>query len=515
MTATFLQNRVEKKRRRPVLKVLLPILWLAMIFLTCIGSAHSAFSNRSPHHIIISNPDDLNYLVRIGADIDCVSGHMVSAYLSPFERDLLQSMLFQVTAVPDIEKTAHRLYHGKRTKADGSALYYPTYNELTTMLVDLAEAYPALCRVSSIGQSVQGRALWAVTISDNPELREAEPAVTLVSTLHGNEPVGTVLSVEFIKYLLDNYNTDQRVKSLVDNHDIRIVPLANPDGYEVDDGDRYNAWGIDLNRNFPDPSEQSDESYDSIQGRAPETRALMDWIMDRPAAVSINLHTGFLVVNYPLDYTLVPSPDELLFQYMSLVYASNNPDMEGSPYENGIVRGSEWYIIAGGLQDWAYLGPGELHVTVELSTVKYPAPSELETLWNNNRDALLAYMETTDTGIGGTVLDADTGEPITAWIRITGNNHYVFTDHQTGYYMRVLVPGTYSITAGADGYLPKTVENVSVTKEAVSACDFLIERGINPTNEEPIVSNWPKQEEVTEITDGTSGGGGCFIGVSL
>ncbi|MFA6008364.1 MAG: M14 family zinc carboxypeptidase [Desulfobacteraceae bacterium] len=513
MTATFPQNRAEKKRCRSVLKILLPILWFTVVFLACIDSAHANFSNRSPYHIIISSPDDLNYLVHMGADIDRVSGHMVYAYLSPFERDLLQSMLFPITSVPDLEKTAHLLYHGKRIKADEPALYYPTYDQLTTMLADFALSYPVLCHVSSIGQSVQGRDLWAVTISDNAEDREAEPVVSLVSTLHGNEPVGTVLLVELIRYLLENYNTDPRIQSLVDNHDIRIVPLANPDGYEA--GSRYNASGLDLNRNFPDPSEQSDDRFDSDEGRAPETLALMAWIMDRPAAVSANFHTGSQLVNYPLDYTLTPSPDDALFQHMSLAYASNNPTIPGSSYESGIVRGAVWYIITGGLQDWAYLGSSELHVTVELSTIKYPDPSELNTHWDNNRESLLAYLETSDTGIGGKILDADTGEPLTAWIRITGNSHYVFTDPQTGYYMRVLLPGNYSVTAGADGYLPKTVEDVSATGDSVSACDFLLDRGNDPTNVAPIVSNWPKRNDMTGIADETSNGGGCFIGVSL
>lgn len=497
----------------PVFRIVLSSLCFVFVFISGLSAAQANFSNRSPYEIIISGPDDLNYLVHMGTDIDRVSGHIVSAYLSPFERDLLQSMLFEVTSVPDLEKTAHLLFHGKRIKADESALYYPTYDQLTTLLAHLAEAYPTLCHVSSIGHSVQGRDLWAVTISDNAEGREAETVVSLASTLHGNEPVGTVLLVELIRYLLENYNTDTRIHSLVNNHAIRIVPLANPDGYET--GNRYNASGLDLNRNFPDPSEQSDDRFDSAEGRAPETLALMAWIMDRPAAVSANFHTGSQLVNYPLDYTLTLSPDDALFQHMSLAYASNNPTLPGSSYEYGIVRGSVWYIITGGLQDWSYLGPGELHVTVELSTVKYPAPSELETLWNNNRDALLAYMETADTGIGGTALDAETGEPIRGWIRITGNGHYVYTDSQTGYYMRVLLPGNYTITAGSEGYLPKTVEDVSVTGDSVSACDFLLDRGNDPTSVESIVSNWPEQDDITEIADETSSGGGCFIGVSL
>ena len=243
----------------------------------------------------------------------------------------------------------------------------------------------------------------------------------------------------------------------------------------------------------------------------------MDWILERPAAVSLNLHTGFVVVNYPLDYTEDPSPDDALFQQLALAYASNSPDMAASPYPGGTVRGALWYIISGGLQDWAYLAAGELHVTVELSTEKYPPPADLADLWNSNREPLLAWLETADTGISGRVLDSDTGLPVEAWVRIEGNSHLVFTDAMTGHYLRVLLPGDYTLTAGAPGYLSRTWENVPVTDGSVSVRDVLLEKGDDPVYADAVVSNWPvreNQDEEADPPDG-SGGGGCFIGASF
>ena len=498
----------------PTFKIFGIVLCLSFLVVLSANPAQARFSDREPHDILLFQPADLKVLVALGMDIDGVSGNRVRAYLSPEERQLLESLRYDVRLLPDRERAAHHLYHGKKSKA-AKGLSYPAYGDLCTTLDTLAQAYPEICRVSEAGFSVEGRALKTVTISDHPDQREAEPALTLVSTLHGNEPVGTVLLLELIRYLVERYDTDSRVKALVDNHEIRLLPLANPDGYE--EGDRYNAQGLDLNRNFPDPSASSQDVFDSRVGRAPETLAIMDWILERPAAVSLNLHTGFVVVNYPLDYTEDQSPDDALFQHLALAYAASSPDMTLSSYPDGIVRGSLWYIISGGLQDWAYLAAGELHVTVELSSERYPPPSDLTALWNNNRESLLAYLETADTGIGGRVLDSDTGLPVEAWVRIGGNSHLVFTDAMTGHYLRVLFPGDYTLTVGAPGYLSRTWENVPVTDGSVSVRDVLLEKGDDPVYADAVVSNWPvreNQDEEADPPDG-SGGGGCFIGVSF
>lgn len=497
-----------------VLKILGLTVFLSVLAL-CFPAdpAQCHFSNREPHDIFLAHPSQLNVLVNLGMDIDNVSGNRVSAYLSAEERQLLVSMRYHVRLLPDRERAAHGLYHGRKTKA-AETLSYPSFQDFSAMLDHLARTYPEICRVSDAGFSGEGRALKTVTLSDHPAQREAEPVVTLVSTLHGNEPVGTVLLLELIRYLVERYDTDSRVKALVDNHEIRLLPLANPDGYEA--GDRYNAKGLDLNRNFPDPSESSDDVFDSRAGRAPETLAIMDWILERPAAVSLNLHTGFVVVNYPLDHTEDPSPDDALFQHLALAYAASNPDMAASPYPGGIIRGALWYIITGGLQDWAYLAAGELHVTVELSSEKYPPPTELDDLWNSNRESLLAWLETADTGIGGRVLDSDTGLPVEAWVRIGGNSHLVFTDAITGHYLRVLLPGDHTLSVGAPGYVSQTFENVPVADGSVSVRDVLLEKGDDPVYGDAVVSNWPVRanQDDGEMTTGGSGGG-CFIGAAF
>lgn len=48
--------------------------------------------------------------------------------------------------------------------------------------------------------------------------------------MHGDEVTGYVLMLHLIDYLLQNYNTNNRIHKIVDSLEIHINPLANPDG---------------------------------------------------------------------------------------------------------------------------------------------------------------------------------------------------------------------------------------------------------------------------------------------
>src|SRR5690606_17944379 len=111
-------------------------------------------------------------------------------------------------------------------------------------------AYPEITRLYSLGTSVEGRELWALLITDNPDVEEDEPEFKYVSTMHGDEPVGTELLLYFIDWLLRDYGRDPRITALVDETAVWIVPCMNPDGLER--RRRYNAQGFDLNRAFPE-----------------------------------------------------------------------------------------------------------------------------------------------------------------------------------------------------------------------------------------------------------------------
>lgn len=342
---------------------------------------------------------------------------------------------------------------------------WPTYAEIGPLLLSYEATYPGLCRRYDLGLSHEGRHLWAMKISDNVDVEEDEPEFKYISTMHGNEIVGVKMCLNLIDTLLTGYGTDPQVTNLVDEVEIWIVPLMNPDGYDRSPRTRTNAQGIDLNRSFPDPYTSPNNTP---AGRATETQVIMNWSFAHSFTLSANFHGGALVVNYPFDnnasgssvYT--PTPDDDLFIWVSEQYSQHNLPMWNSPsFYHGITNGADWYAISGGMQDWNYHYMGNNEVTIELGTTKEPPASTIPTYWNDNRAAMLAYMEACLVGVRGRVYDAQTGAPLAATVTVVGRSHDVYTDPDVGDYHRMLRPGSYQLRFAAAGYetltLPVTV----------------------------------------------------------
>ena len=60
---------------------------------------------------------------------------------------------------------------------------------MTALLEFYATKYPSLCRLHSIGRSVQGRELWALKITSHPNVAADKPKFNYISTMHANEPL--------------------------------------------------------------------------------------------------------------------------------------------------------------------------------------------------------------------------------------------------------------------------------------------------------------------------------------
>lgn len=112
--------------------------------------------------------------------------------------------------------------------------HYYTYTELTAALHTLAEAYPHLVGLESIGQSHRQRELWAVTLT-NFERGPAEikPGFYIDANNHGEEVITAAVALYTIDYLLSNYGRDAAVTELLDTRVVYILPCVNPDGAEI------------------------------------------------------------------------------------------------------------------------------------------------------------------------------------------------------------------------------------------------------------------------------------------
>ena len=369
---------------------------------------------------------------------------------------------------------------------------YHNYDVLTELLHDYSNAYPHITQLFSVGKSVQNRELWVIRITDNPSVQEpGEPMFKYVANMHGDEVIGREVVIYLIQYLCDNYGNDDRVSSLVNSTDIYIMPSMNPDGFEqavegaCDGNGRNNAHGVDLNRDFPD-------QFDVIprpRPRQPETEALIRWITTNPFVLSGNLHGGAVVASYPFDNSAngtvsgyySKSPDDAIFKELALVYSRSHATMhlgqicprDQDSFPNGITNGAHWYDVQGGMQDYNYLHSNCFEVTLELSCCKYPRADNLSVEWDNNREALISYIEQVHRGVSGFITDID-GRPIAnATIHVHGIDHDI-KSASYGDYWRLLVAETYTITVTADGYLPSTTSGVMITNSTVTRLNFTL-----------------------------------------
>jgi subtilisin-like proprotein convertase family protein len=456
--------------------ILIPALAVVCMAAGSLPAFETEFKMTYPVRVELFEPEvDLMLLNALRINIDNVLDTWARVYVSDEGLESLRSNGFVVTILPDRAKEMARLLRDappppQQRDATTVSTTYHTYATLTADLTAIAAAYPNITRLSSIGQSVQGREMWMMKISDNPDLEEDEPEAAYLSSMHGDEVSGKEHCYNLIDYFTTNYGTDSRVTDLIDNAVIWIMPSMNPDGTEL--GQRTNANGADLNRSFPDPYTDPQNTTD---GRQPEVAAVMLWAEANTINLSANLHEGTLVANYPRDNNptgssvFTPSPDEDMFASISLSYASNNPPMYASTeFTDGITNGAAWYAIDGGMQDWEYVYYGDFEVTMEISHAKWPSGSTLPTLWDDNFESMFSYLERVHEGIRGVVTDAETGLPVAATVHVQGNAFPAYTDPDAGDYHRLLIGGTYTLQISALGYETATVPGVVVVNGAAA-----------------------------------------------
>lgn len=103
---------------------------------------------------------------------------------------------------------------------------------------------------ASAGKSEEGRDIWLLVLSPR-HISASSPIASrllLVGNMHGDEPVGRRVVVDFARWLLLN-GTQQTIAHNLSTV-VYIIPSLNPDGFAR--CTRGNANGLDLNRNFPD-----------------------------------------------------------------------------------------------------------------------------------------------------------------------------------------------------------------------------------------------------------------------
>lgn len=367
--------------------------------------------------------------------------------------------------------------------------HYPSYTQYDSIMHVLADLYPEMCRLDTIGTSINGRIIYAIKISDNVMEDEDEPKVFLSAAIHGDELCGFVLLMRLAEMLASQGSSDELVSRINQGLEVWINPLANPDGMYPSGDDivypvRTNANSVDLNRNFPDPEVNPGETIQK------ENVEMIAFLKKHHFALSVSFHSGAEVVNYPWDRWRRLHPDNEWFHDISRSYA-DTVHLHSSPdymtfLDDGITNGAVWYVINGGRQDYVTWSLEGREVTIEIDDNKSTPADSLEVRWENNYRSFLRYINEALSGVHGIVTDSVTGMPVRSEVFISGHDadsSQVFSDETTGRYIRLLSPGTWDISFTADGYIPYIAEDVVVVKNEITNLDVALAKAESEIHE--------------------------------
>ena len=185
----------------------------------------------------ITSKDELHKLTKI-ISIDHYSGDFakdkqIHAYANKKQFYKFLKLGYQYKILPPpgslINPTMLDEYDLKKNGKNRLVNAYPTYPAYEQLMYQFEAKYPDLCKVVNIKTLASGRKLLLLKITDNINSKEDEPQFLYTSTMHGDETAGYPLMLSLIEYLLSNYKNDVRVAYLVNNIEIWINPLANPD----------------------------------------------------------------------------------------------------------------------------------------------------------------------------------------------------------------------------------------------------------------------------------------------
>lgn len=313
--------------------------------------------------ITLDAPGEEQVLLTLGLDLDCGSaivgedGRQRELVVSAQELASLTAVgLEPVVVIPDLRAhyqarfAATASFEGAALPAVGASLTPPfgqgslagfyTWSEVGSVLDQLTAVHPAITTDKvSVGLTDQGRQVWMVKISDNPDVDEGEPEVRVDSMHHAREPMSMMSVIWFTAWLLEGYGNDPLATYLVDEREIYVLPVVNPDGYvhnqltdpgggglwrknRVDNGD--GTVGVDLNRNYPfewgfdNAGSSSSTSSVTYRGPSPaselETQHLLSLMASRDFATAISAHSSSNVWIRPWGYdTNAPLPGQAAY----------------------------------------------------------------------------------------------------------------------------------------------------------------------------------------------------------
>ncbi len=369
--------------------------------------------------------DDINLFQTSGIEFDHADykhGEFIEFAISEDDISILDDLGYDYEI---IYEDLQRFYESRLTEnytrefGLGSMGGYYTLDEAIQRLDDIHEEYPDFVSEKiSLGQSFEGRDIYAIKVSANVDLDENEPQILYTGMHHSREPMSFMNLYYFIYWVLENYNIDEDATQILNTREMWFVPIVNPDGYEynrsiapngggmqrknmrntcngsadgIDPNRNYDyMWGLDNQGSSPDPCNETYRGTSAFS--EPETQAVRDFVEQNNFTIAMNYHSYSNLLIYPFGYSYdnPMDPDDLdtFIEYAQDMTQYNN-------YAWG--TGTELlYPVNGEACDWMYGVHGIFAYTPEVGSSSdgfWPSSNRIvplaeENLYPNIRTAL-------------------------------------------------------------------------------------------------------------------------------
>jgi hypothetical protein len=284
-----------------------------------------------------------------------------------------------------------------------------TYRRLAdyeSELAALVRDYPSLAKPLALNHRTwEGRLVRGIEITANPNAKDGKPVFLIVGAHHAREWPSAELTMEFAYDLLRGYGRDSRTTNLVNAVRTIVVPVVNPDGFNVSREARAGApsqdfsqhdfemkrkncrdaaftcdrntrlSGVDLNRNYgglwggggASPNALSDVYRGPGPFSEPESQNLRELISSRQVVTLITNHTfSNLILRPPGTLAQGFGLDEPQLKALGATMAGHNG------YEN--IPGFGLYDTTGTTEDWSFWSTGGLGYTFEIGGEDFHPP---------------------------------------------------------------------------------------------------------------------------------------------
>ena len=342
--------------------------------------------------------DNIELIGSIGIPLDHISGkkeYYMDIVATSSQTSYLKEMgLHLEVLIEDMSKyfQERSIPEFQRDFPLGSMQGNYTWDELNTRFDELREIYGNIISEKVIlGQSVEGRDIWAFKLSDNPNIDEDEPELLYTGLTHAREPLSMMNLIYFVQKLCEGYNVNEEMTYLVNNRELWFLPVVNPDGYVFNESYQPNGGGmhrknrlntdcgdntergVDLNRNYgygwgtnntgSSPNPCSDTYRGTSAFSEPETQIVKDFIDNRSFMNVLHYHSYGNYYIHPFGLGNLPEePDLTTFREIGKQMARENSFVVGTGQE------TVGYTVNGDAVDWTYGNQGLITYTPEVGT---------------------------------------------------------------------------------------------------------------------------------------------------